>query len=35
MERCLEVEGFHDESFSVDDGSMIARTPATSGGGAH
>lgn len=35
MERCPEVGGFHDASFSVDDGSMTARTQMTSGGGAY
>lgn len=30
-----EVGGFHDESSSVDDGSMTARTATILGGGGH
>ena len=34
-ERCVQVAGFHDESFSVDNGSIIAGTPTTLGEGTH
>lgn len=34
-ERSLEVGSCHDESYSLDDGSMIARTQTTSAGGIH